>query len=249
MSWWASDRPATGGVHPQERKQLPGEHEREVDDPMNIWAGPPAPPPVSTFTSDYTPKPLTSHHPRRHPLVKDTPPHRPHATSLWILRGEEVLKKRGGKFVPNSSGDDGILPTATLPAQFTTTHDRDFQIPGFDASLSGVMQVKRVLEPEQAPPAGLHTLENDSCVQYSSTDLSDILSRAHAQKMARVEFGRRPAFVPREEDYHRSGWETFSDHKEWSGVPPLTRGEDFRRRQDIIGRTIKAGTSCGVAGK
>lgn len=86
-------------------------------------------------------------------------------------------------------------------------------------------------------------------VQYSSPQLTALLARAQNQQEAREEFGRRPAFVPREEDHHRSGREMFSDYKEDSWRPPLTRGEDFRRRQEIIGRGIKAGTSCGIAGK
>ncbi|KAJ3183929.1 hypothetical protein HDU87_006047 [Geranomyces variabilis] len=245
---WFSERPPTALLHgPGRRRQHPGEHEKEAELPVNIWVAAEVGPPVSTFTSDYCEKPLSSHNSRKN-VIKDTPPKRPHPASLWVLRGEEELKRRGGHLEVNIFGNDGILPTAKVPGQFKTTHERDFQIPGFDQSLSGVKQVKQILEPETGAPAGLHTVKNDSVVQYSSPDLINLLSSAKEQREAREEFGRRSTFAPRFEDHHRSGLETFSDYKERSHEPPLTRGEDFKRRQDIIGRTVKAGTTC-LAGK
>ncbi|KAJ3160833.1 hypothetical protein HDU86_008193 [Geranomyces michiganensis] len=245
---WFSDRPPTALIHgPDRRRQNPGEHEKEADLPINIWTVAEAGPPVSTFTADYGEKPLSSYNSRRPPVIKNTPPHRPHEPSLWVLRGEEELKRRGGQLEVNLFGNNGILPTAKVPGQFETTHDRDFQKPGFDPLLSGVKQAMRILEPETGAPAGLHTVKNDSIVQYSSPELIDHLSRAREKQEAREEYGRRSTFAPRFEDHHRSGLETFSDYKEPSSKP-LTRGEDFKRRQDIIGRTVKAGTTS-VAGK
>ncbi|KAJ3022454.1 hypothetical protein HKX48_006132 [Thoreauomyces humboldtii] len=261
MSYWSEERPTTAKVFaPDHRRLIPGEHEREVDRPSNVWhaATPPfEQPPVSTFTADFTRKPVVPHVQQRQPIVKDESKgshhhqRSTHATELWVLRGEQELRKRGGTLHAKEDGNGGdpkASPAAEDPReQFETTHHRDFQIPGFDPTVSGVAAVKVVLEPEEGDPAGLPTAQNDSTVTYSSSSLTDLLAARESERQHRGNYGRHTEFVPRSAESQRSGRETFSDYREGNGK--MTRGEDARRRQEIIGRTVGAGTAVGVAGK